>query len=203
MMNRVVFLYVGVVFTVLASFAGLVTVPHLQMRSLTPVGDDGGPLYPTEPTGVVAEGRGVYISLGCLYCHSQQVRPVGFGADIDRGWGSRRTVARDHIFDNPPLLGTMRTGPDLANIGVRQPSANWHLLHLYRPEITSPGSIMPPYPFLFERRALEVELPFDALQFPADFEVAGSYVAPTARARALAAYLLSLDASHPVPEVVR
>ena len=62
---------------------------------------------------------------------------------------------------------------------------------------------MPPYPFLFERRAVEVEMPYDALQFPPEFEVADRYVAPTARATALAAYLLSLDASHPVPEVAR
>jgi cytochrome c oxidase cbb3-type subunit 2 len=163
--------------------------------------DEDGSTYPVEPAGLVAEGRSLYISLGCLYCHSQQVRPPGFGADIDRGWGSRRTVARDHIFDSPPLLGTMRTGPDLANIGVRQPSEGWHALHLYDPQLTSPGSVMPPYPFLFERRPIEVEEPPDALQFPPGKGDPGVAVVPGDDAVALIAYLKSLNASHPLPEV--
>jgi cytochrome c oxidase cbb3-type subunit 2 len=199
--NRAVWLYVGVLATVLASFAGLVTVPELQLASLEPVTDEEGRDHPTEPTGLVAEGRGVYKGLGCIYCHSQQVRPPGFGADLDRGWGVRRTVARDHIFDQPPLLGTMRTGPDLANIGVRQPSDNWHLLHLYQPQITSAGSIMPPFAFLFEERPVEVEVPYDALQFPPDWGRPDVVVVPAREAKALVAYLKSLDASYAVPEV--
>jgi cytochrome c oxidase cbb3-type subunit 2 len=200
-MNRVVFLYTGVLFSVLASFAGLVAVPKLQLAALEPVVDDQGRSYPIEPSGLVAEGRAVYVSLGCLYCHSQQVRPPGFGVDIDRGWGVRRTVARDHLFDAPPLFGTMRTGPDLANIGVRQPSDGWHLLHLFQPRATSPGSTMPPYPFLFESRTIMVEIPGDALQLPPEWEQEGRAVVPTRQAKALVAYLGSLNASHPLPEV--
>jgi cytochrome c oxidase cbb3-type subunit 2 len=201
-MNRVTLLYVGILFTVLLSFAGLTIVPQQQLGSLEPIVDDNGAEYPVEPTGLVAQGRSVYISLGCMYCHSQQVRPPGFGADLDRGWGSRRTVARDHIYDSPPLLGTMRTGPDLANIGVRQPSDDWHLLHLYKPEITSPGSIMPPFPFLFDELTLEVERPYDALSFPPEWDPGEDVVVvPTSGAKALVAYLKSLNASHPVPEV--
>jgi cytochrome c oxidase cbb3-type subunit 2 len=200
-MNRVVFLYAGVVATVLLSFGGLVTVPEIQLGDLEPVVDDNGNPYPPEPGGLVLEGRRAYVSLGCMYCHSQQVRPPGFGADIDRGWGTRRTVARDHLWDRPPLLGTMRTGPDLANIGVRQPSDNWHLLHLYNPQITSPGSIMPPYPFLFEARPEGLETPYDALAFPPEWAPDRGLIVPARRAKALVAYLKSLDASHPVPEV--
>lgn len=200
-MNRAVWLYVGVLATVLASFAGLITVPELQLGLIEPVVDEEGREHPSAPAGLVAEGRGVYKGLGCLYCHSQQVRPPGFGADLDRGWGVRRTVARDHIFDQPPLLGTMRSGPDLANIGVRQPSDNWHLLHLYDPQITSAGSNMPPFVFLFERRPLEVEVPYDALQFPSDRQLPETVVVPSREAKALVAYLKSLDASYPVPEV--
>jgi cytochrome c oxidase cbb3-type subunit 2 len=199
--NRTTFLYIGILCTVLASFAGLVTIPQHQLRGLGSVVDDQGRSYPVAPAGLVAEGRQEYLGLGCIYCHSQQVRPPGFGSDLERGWGVRRTVARDHIFDAPPLLGTMRTGPDLANIGRRQPSDNWHLLHLYRPAITSPGSNMPPMPFLFERQPLEVELPYDALRFPAEWDQPSISVVPTRRAKALVAYLKSLDASHPVPEV--
>ena len=200
-MNRIVFLYVGVLVTVLLSFGGLVTVPQLQLGGLEPVTFEDGRSYPAPPAGRVGEGRRIYIELGCLYCHSQQVRPPGFGSDLDRGWGVRRTVARDHIFDMPPLLGTMRTGPDLANIGVRQPSENWHALHLYDPQITSAGSIMPPYAFLFERRPLEMERPYDALQFPPGVDDPDSVVVPTGEATALVAYLKSLNASYPLPEV--
>ncbi len=200
-MNRAVILYVGILFTVLVSFAGLVTIPERQLGGIEPLEKDDGSFYPVPPTGLVAEGRRVYRSMGCIYCHTQQVRPEGYGADIERGWGSRRTVARDHIYDDPPLLGTMRTGPDLANIGVRQPSENWHLLHLYNPQITSPGSTMPPFPFLFERREEGIELPYDALDFPPDWQEEGVVVVPTTEAKALVAYLKSLDASHPVPEV--
>jgi cytochrome c oxidase cbb3-type subunit II len=201
-MNRAVFLYVGVLAVVLASFSGLVSLPQLQLGTIQPLVDANGNQYPAPPTGLVAEGRSVYISLGCIYCHSQQVRPPGFGADIERGWGTRRTVARDHIWDAPPLLGTMRTGPDLANIGVRQPSDNWHLLHLYNPVMTSPGSIMPPMPFLFDERPVEVQVPYDALAFPPEWSTPGRVVIPTRRAKALVAYLKSMDKSHPVPEVV-
>lgn len=202
-MNRVVFIYIGILFTVLASLTGLVTIPERQLGGLQPVTTADGRPYPVQPTGRVAEGRQVYIAEGCIYCHSQQVRPQGFGADFERGWGDRRTVARDYIYDAPPLLGTMRTGPDLANIGVRQPSDNWHYLHLYNPRITSPGSIMPPFPFLFEEVPVEVEVPADALKFPPGWEKPGFAIVPNRRARALVAYLKGLDHSHPVPEVPR
>ena len=201
-MNRVTLLYVGILFTVLLSFAGLAVLPEQQLGGLEPIVNDDGSTYPVEPTGLVASGRHVYVSLGCMYCHSQQVRPPGFGADIDRGWGSRRTVARDHIFDTPPLLGTMRTGPDLANIGVRQPSDDWHLLHLYNPEITSPGSIMPPLAFLFDELTLEIERPYDALSFPPAWNPGDDVVVvPKTDAKALVAYLKSLAANQPLPEV--
>ncbi len=200
-MNRALLLYVGVLFTVLISLSGLVTIPQEQLGNLAPVMTADGQTRPVEPAGQVAEGRVRYQADGCLYCHSQQVRPPGFGADIERGWGVRRTVARDYIFDRPPLLGTMRTGPDLADIAARQPSADWHLLHLYNPRITSPGSVMPAFPFLFERRPVEVEVPHDALKFPPQWQEPGYAVVPGRQAKALVAYLLSLDHSYPVPEV--
>ncbi len=65
-------------------------------------------------------GREVYIANGCLYCHSQQVRDNIWSTDEARGWG-RPSVSGDYYYDNPHLLGTMRTGPDLINVGVRQP----------------------------------------------------------------------------------
>ncbi len=95
----------------------------------------------------------------------------------------------------------MRTGPDLASIALRQPSENWHLLHLFNPQITSPGSTMPPFGFLFTRMPVEVEVPYDALAVSSRMAEPGWVVAPRREAKALVAYLKSLDTSHPVPEV--
>src|SRR5205807_575780 len=58
----------------------------------------------------------------CFYCHSEQVRADYAASDIDRKWGDRRSAPRDYIFDRPALLGKMRLGPDLANIGKRAPA---------------------------------------------------------------------------------
>jgi ribosomal protein L7/L12 len=55
------------------------------------------------------------------------------GSDIDRGWGRGRTVAADFLQDQPALPGKVRLGPDLANIGSRMPSPEWHYRHLYHP----------------------------------------------------------------------
>jgi cytochrome c oxidase cbb3-type subunit 2 len=65
------------------------------------------------------QGRAVYISLGCVSCHTQQVRPAGQGSDIARGYGTRPSVARDYSQQAQVLLGDRRIGPDLANYGAR------------------------------------------------------------------------------------
>lgn len=200
-MSRAPLLYLGVLLTIIASSLGLVLLPESQLRGLEPVVGEDGVARPVAPGGAVAEGRELYRSLGCLYCHSQQVRPEGFGADLARGWGERRTTPRDHLFDRPPLLGTMRTGPDLANIGRRQPSDQWHYLHLWEPTLTSPGSTMPPFRFLFALREAVLQRPPDALELPAAAQAAGQVIVPRPEARALVAYLKSLDHSYPVPEV--
>jgi cytochrome c oxidase cbb3-type subunit 2 len=143
----------------------------------------------------------IYRANGCIYCHSQQIRPEGYGADILRNWGQRRTVARDYLYDKPVMLGTMRTGPDLTNIGLRQTSAEWHLRHLYNPRITSPGSIMPPFPFLFEKRKIGLRPSPDALKLTGVFAPEPGYeIVPRPEATALVQYLLSLKANTPLPE---
>jgi cytochrome c oxidase cbb3-type subunit 2 len=203
-MNRTLLLALGVVATVVASFLGLVVLPQDQLLPFGPFaleGEEPVELRPLPPFGDILHGRQVYIDLGCIYCHSQQVRAEEYGTDIARGWGPRPTVPRDYFWDDPPLLGTMRTGPDLANIGARQPNAQWHYLHLYEPEITSPGSIMPPHPFLFEAVPAVGEPPRDALELPATHALTGRWVVPNERGRQLVAYLLSLDHTYPVPEV--
>lgn len=121
------------------------------------------------------------------------VQPVG--PDIARGWANRRTVAEDYLFDDPVMLGAQRIGPDLANVGVRLPDPNWHLLHLFAPQGVVKGSTMPPYRFLFERRKIERECSSDALALPRALAPAPGYeVVPKPEAKALVAYLTSLRA---------
>ena len=72
-------------------------------------------------SGMVTRGARVYAANGCNYCHSEQVRAEYSGADIERKWGDRRSAPRDYIFERPVLLGKMRMGQDLANIGARAP----------------------------------------------------------------------------------
>jgi cytochrome c oxidase cbb3-type subunit 2 len=201
-------IYAGVLFTILASMFGLVFEPERQLGGqelaevvVDPVLGTMGE-YPV-PLDYNAElGRKVYQSMGCVYCHSQQVRPEGFGADIDRGWGTRRTVSRDYLFDSPHLLGTMRTGPDLANIAVRQPSYEWHHLHLYDPRITSPGSIMPSFRFMYRKGQLRAreKLPRGAIALP---ETNGEYIFPKSQAGQLYSYLMTLNKSAPLPEATQ
>ena len=66
-------------------------------------------------------GRQIYAANGCVYCHSQQVRADYAGSDIERKWGVRRSAPRDYLYERPVVLGKMRLGPDLSNIGKRAP----------------------------------------------------------------------------------
>jgi cytochrome c oxidase cbb3-type subunit 2 len=89
----------------------------------------------------------------------------------------------------------------LTNIGLRQASPQWHLLHLYDPQTTSKGSIMPPFRFLFERRRIGRQLSPEALPLTGAWAPPPGYeVVPKAEAKALVEYLLSLKANAPLPE---
>ena len=130
-----------------------------------------------------------------------EVRIVATGPDLARGWGLRRSVAADYLYDNPVQLGSLRAGPDLANIGVRAPDANWQLSHLYAPKSVTPNSTMPSFRYLFALRKMGSAPSPDALKLNAGFApAAGFEVIPTAEARNLAAYLLSLRANVPLYE---
>ena len=95
----------------------------------------------------------------------------------------------------------MHTGPDLSNIGQRQPSADWHLSHLYNPQITSKGSIMPPYAFLFEKRKIGATPASNAVKLTGEFAPPPGYeIVPTEEAKNLVAYLISLKADAALPE---
>jgi cytochrome c oxidase cbb3-type subunit 2 len=89
-------------------------------------------------------GRKVYLREGCGFCHTQFVRDL----PMDRSFG-RPSRPDDYALEDPPMLGTQRTGPDLADIGTRQSSEAWHLIHLYDPRAVAPQSVMPAYRWYF------------------------------------------------------
>jgi len=201
-MNRAPLIFLGIFFTLAFSWTGIILTNQLTYGKLQPIVDETeNKSYPEALPGLAAQGKLVYQDLGCIYCHSQQVRRPGFGADDKRGWGDRQSVARDYIREGRVLLGTMRTGPDLRNIGARQTSRDWHMLHLYDPQITSKGSIMAPFPFLFETRKIVGQPSPKAIKLPAPHTPAAGYeTVPTPRAEALVAYLVSLKDTYAYPE---
>jgi cbb3-type cytochrome oxidase cytochrome c subunit len=259
-----------------ASWGGFVLAPQLQLgRAPQAKAVPYGQAYPVARDGVAQQGAEVYRSLGCVYCHSQQVGqehtkvelilteagtnetatvaavleklnpalpkkigtnespaekivrsvpalimtirgtdaaadPLGelktvgakgeahvtqTGSDLARGWGRRGTVATDLLFENPVQPGTRRIGPDLANVGARLSDMNWHLRHLYAPATIVPGSTMPAYRFLFEKKKITGRPSADAVVVSGDYQVV-----PTEAARALAAYLVSLRSDTPLFE---
>jgi cytochrome c oxidase cbb3-type subunit 2 len=140
-------------------------------------------------------GRAQYISLGCVYCHSQQPRDPKMGPDQERGWG-RPSAPGDYAHDYPHLLGTMRTGPDLFNIGKRQPSADWQLTHLYQPRAVVADSIMPSFPFLFEQKP-EAAAGDAVVHLPEAYAPTSGVIVAKPEALDLTAYLLGLDHTYP------
>ena len=169
--------------------SALVVLPYLLVADVKPTPG----LQPY--TAAQLRGREVYIQNGCVYCHSQQPRAKDFAPDAKRGWG-RASVAGDYAYDTPHLLGTMRTGPDLFNIGARQPSQAWHLGHLFQPRAFVPGSIMPGYPFLFDTKPKAAKGDV-AVSLPPSHQPPGQVVVATPAALDLVAYLLALDHTAP------
>jgi cytochrome c oxidase cbb3-type subunit 2 len=196
-MNRGPLLFLAAFFTMATSWLGFVLVPQLQIGRQQQVElSDNGQLYPSMRPGTARQGEQIYRANGCFYCHTRQVRPKGFGTDVERGWGARpgevQSVNEDYLYDRPVMLGTQRVGPDLANIGLRQPDAMSLLKHLYNPRLITPNSVMPPYRFLFEKRKLKLGEQASAEALPLGDKVPAGYeILPTDDALTLVAYLLS------------
>jgi cytochrome c oxidase cbb3-type subunit 2 len=132
-----------------------------------------GPLPGSSPVTAEQEaGLRVFVSEGCGYCHTQQIRPLAedtlYGRPSAPG-DYARLAPLGSLIQVPEVLGTERTGPDLSDIAARQPSDVWQAMHLYQPRSVVPASIMPAFPWLFH-----------------------SDKTPTARGKALITYLLSL-----------
>lgn len=211
--------FLGVFLTLAASWFGLIYMGSIQLGGLEPTSSEVDPvtkqpiagedLHPVQLSGLAQKGNAEYIKMGCLYCHSQQVRRKGFGADYERGWGDRQSVPRDYIWQKRVLLGTMRTGPDLKNVGGRLSDENWHYQHLYNPQITSPGSVMPRFEYLFKVQPIDPNAaPHVVVKVPEKFAKedkipAGYEVVPTERAVALVQYLKELKLDYDLPEAKR
>ena len=115
-------------------------VPTMLVKSNVPTIAAVQPYTPLE-----LEGRDLYIREGCNNCHSQMIRP--FRDETER-YG-QYSKAGEFVYDHPFLWGSKRTGPDLHREGGKYPDS-WHYHHMYDPRTMSPGSIMPPYPWLIE-----------------------------------------------------
>lgn len=102
------------------------------------------PAHASAPISQVERGRRVYISEGCINCHSQYVRP--HTRDVLM-WGPVESLDALHR-EQPPLIGNRRQGPDLAEVGVRR-SPLWLKMHFFNPAEVSGASVMPSYAFLF------------------------------------------------------
>ncbi len=129
-------------FTLVAVIVGGVIeyVPTALVRSNVPTIASVKPYTPLE-----VEGRDLYIREGCVGCHSQMIRPIR--AETER-YGDYSKPG-EFVYDHPFLWGSKRTGPDLHRVGGKYPDS-WHFLHMKTPRATSPGSIMPGYPWLYE-----------------------------------------------------
>jgi len=139
--------------------------------------------------GEAERGRRVYMREGCGFCHSQFVRDL----PMDRPFG-RPSRPGDFALEDPPMLGTQRTGPDLANVGARQPSEAWHLIHLYDPRAVVPQSVMPAYRWYFAEK--DQAGPGDVVTpVPAGHAPPGKVIVANPDATALVRYLLSLRQS--------
>jgi len=147
------------------------------------------PLTPMEKSGLK-----IYVDEGCVYCHTQQVRPI----PEDKVWG-RPSAPGDYANltridlwrGTPSVLGSERTGPDLSNVGKRRNSKIWNYIHLYNPRAVVKESVMPAFPWLFK----VVEHPdsnAEVVPIPQEYAPKNGKVIPTQKAKELVVYLLSL-----------
>ena len=143
-----------VFFTILATIAILIggvveIVPTILVKSNVPTISSVKPYTPLE-----LEGRDLYIKNGCVNCHSQMIRPFRFETERYGEYSK----AGEFVYDRPFLWGSKRTGPDLHRIGSKYPDS-WHYFHMIDPTSMSPGSLMPPYPWMAENEMDYTDLP--------------------------------------------
>ncbi len=135
--------------TIAVAIGGIIQiVPMLVVKSNIPTIASVKPYTPLE-----LEGRDLYIREGCNNCHSQLVRP--FRSEVKR-YGEY-SKSGEYVYDHPFLWGSKRTGPDLHRLGGKY-NDNWHFNHMYDPQSTSPGSIMPGYKWMYDNKPMDFSL---------------------------------------------
>jgi cytochrome c oxidase cbb3-type subunit 2 len=185
-------LLVFIIFAAFTLLSVLVAVaPAITMQQ------NNSPLPGTESLSIEEQrGLRIYIREGCVSCHTQQVRNI----EMDHVWGERPSIPSDYFHSKqrldvwrqtPSILGSERTGPDLTSIAQRNPSDTWHLMHLFNPRIVVPESIMPGYPWLFEKKR-EAGIDDVVVNVPPTLISPGEVVVATQNAKDLVAYLLTL-----------
>jgi cytochrome c oxidase cbb3-type subunit I/II len=137
-------------FTVLSLVAILIggiiqIIPTIVVKSNIPTIASVKPYTPME-----LEGRDLYIREGCVGCHSQMIRP--FRSEVER-YGEY-SKGGEYVYDHPFLWGSKRTGPDLHRVGAKY-NDNWHFNHMWDPQSTSPGSIMPGYKWMYDNKPMD------------------------------------------------
>ena len=136
-------LYLSLLATVALAIGGMVEIiPTLTVKDNVPTITSVKPYSPLE-----LEGRDLYIREGCNACHTQMIRPFRDEVVRFNGKNGQYSKAGEFVFDRPFLWGSRRTGPDLHREGGKNPDT-WHFKHMLNPRVTSPGSIMPRYPWL-------------------------------------------------------
>ena len=139
-LERRTILFTGLVLVAILIGGAVEIIPLLTVDSNIPKNTSVKPYTPLE-----LEGRDIYIREGCNNCHSQMIRP--FRSEVER-YGEY-SKAGEFVYDFPFLWGSKRTGPDVHRVGGKY-NDNWHFNHMIDPRSTSPGSIMPRYPWLVQ-----------------------------------------------------
>lgn len=184
--------------TLLLTWLAQAATGYWQVGRLEPVlNEETNLTVPPVPSGLAHTGARVFAAEGCLECHSLSVRGPAGSADLTRGWGQRRTVARDYLFRDPSMIGLSRIGPDLSNIGGRIQDGEKLLQHLYDPRTLKKNSSCPTHPWLFTRTLAGPKGEPDALKVSPD---GWHQLIPTYQAKALVAYLQSLNVNYALPE---
>jgi cytochrome c oxidase cbb3-type subunit 2 len=219
-MNRFRSFLAGLAVTFALPWFFLVARPFAAISQIEPVaydpdadGEEG--VFPPGRSGNAKYGELVYRREGCANCHTQVIRPdyIGqdpwkpaFGMDAAAVEPSyvRESLPHDYLGEDHALIGYVRNGPDLANVGFRRPDRDWHHRHLYDPRQIHQWSSMPSFRHLYDSRRIDGPVPDGALVVEAGREP-GVFLAvvPSYEAEALVDYLLSLRMKQNVPAALK
>ncbi|MBT3635574.1 MAG: cytochrome c [Opitutae bacterium] len=222
-MNNIFKFSFGILTTLAFAWLAFVVGANLQYGDLSPEAENledddsrepDAELFPKDMPGLAKQGAEEYLALGCVSCHTQQVRLfttkdsegksiVEGGMDVERGWGKRASMARDYVLQDHVMLGNTRIGPDLANFGMTEKDNDWLHRHLFEPQSLVPDSICPPSPFLYEvsddPRDGSIAIP--SHEDHGDERQKSRYVVPSIRANRIVAYLKALKQDYELPEL--